>query len=77
MEITVLFFGLLAEAVGTEKMTFKGLEDTDALVQHLLDAYPSLWDKKYRIALNTRVVNGKATLSEGDVVALLPPFAGG
>ena len=77
MEITVLFFGLLAEAVGTEKMTLKGVADTDILIRHLGDIHPSMCDKKYRIALNTRIINGKAMLSEGDVVAFLPPFSGG
>lgn len=72
-----MFFGLFAEAAGADKITLKGINDTDMLIQHLMDSYPSLWDKKYRIALNTRVVNGKTSLSEGDVVALLPPFAGG
>lgn len=77
MEITVLFFGLLAEAVEAEKIILKGITDTDTLVQHLMDTRPSLWDKKYRIALNTKIINGKTILHEGDVVAFLPPFAGG
>lgn len=77
MKTTVLFFGMLAEATGTDKMEVENLTDTNALIDYLIKKYPLLKNKTYRIAVNKKLITGKEALSEGDTIALLPPFAGG
>jgi molybdopterin converting factor small subunit len=77
MEIDILFFGELAAIVGAEKMELKNIEDTMSLTEFIIEKYPLLKNKTYRIAVNRELVNGKYDLKNGDEVALLPPFAGG
>ena len=62
MEITVLFFGELAEVAETKKLILTNLYDTAALNEHLLLSYPDLKDKTFRIALNQELVNEKRML---------------
>ena len=79
MKIEIKYFGLLAEAVG------KGKElldiEPNCTVQQLQELvgerYPKLQQKSFQIAVNQHLAEGTALLSEGDEVALLPPFAGG
>lgn len=77
MKIVILFFGMLAEATGTDKVEVENVADTDAAIDYLVKKYPLLNNKTYRIAVNRKLITGKEQLSEGDTIALLPPFAGG
>jgi sulfur-carrier protein len=77
MEINILFFGELATIVGVEKMELQNIADTISLNEFILEKYPSLKNKTYRIAVNRELISGKYDLKNGDEVALLPPFAGG
>jgi len=77
MEISVLFFGELAEIAGTKTCTFQNIEDTLYLKEHLLKQYPKLTDRTYRMAVNKELVSEKQLLYHGDEIALLPAFAGG
>lgn len=71
-------FGLIKEKIGfdsfdliTSSRTLKELDTS--LVAH----YPSLKDITYRIAVNQTFERPGYILKSSDVVALLPPFAGG
>lgn len=77
MKTTILFFGMLAEATGTDKAEVEGITDTDVVIDYLVKQYPLLKNKTYRIAVNKKLIKGKEQLNEGDTIALLPPFAGG
>jgi molybdopterin synthase sulfur carrier subunit len=77
MKTTMLFFGLLAEATGTDKSEVENITDTDTLIDYLIKKYPLLNNKTYRIAVNKKLITSKEQLNEGDTIALLPPFAGG
>ncbi|HKC68954.1 MAG TPA: MoaD/ThiS family protein [Bacteroidia bacterium] len=77
MEITVLFFGELAEIAGTSKITVQHITDTASLYAYLFEQYPTLKNRTYRLAVNKNVINEKQHLKNGDEVALLPPYAGG
>jgi len=77
MKTTILFFGALAEASGTLKIEIKNIHDTETLQIQLIQQYPVLKNKTFRIAVNKILINGKQQLNEGDTIALLPPFAGG
>jgi len=77
MEITVLFFGELAEVAGASKMAVQNIEDTQSLTEWMVGKYPALKNRTYRVAVNKEVISGKQSLKNGDEVALLPPYAGG
>ena len=77
MEISILFFGELAELVGTKKTVVQNIQDTVSLHEYLLKQYPCLASRTYRMALDKEFVSEKQNLTNGTEVALLPPFAGG
>jgi molybdopterin synthase sulfur carrier subunit len=77
MEISVLFFGELAEIAGASKIAVQNMEDTTSLSEWMTEKYPTLKNRTYRIAVNKEVISEKRNLKTGDEVALLPPYAGG
>lgn len=77
MSIQINFFGSLVDAVGKSQIDIRGIDDTDALNQKLLNDFPKLKNHHFVIAVGKQITNGNQTLKSGDVVALLPPFAGG
>ena len=77
MKTTILFFGMLAEATGIDKTEIENVNDSDTLINYLTTTYPLLKNKTYRVAVNKKLITGNELLSEGDIIALLPPFAGG
>ena len=77
MEINVLFFGELAEVAGANKMAVQNMSDTQLLTEWMVEKYPALKNRTYRVAVNKEVISGKQNLNNGDEVALLPSYAGG
>lgn len=76
MAIQVLFFGQLTEIAGNAAEvpaaeTLRGLE------LGLWEQFPLLKEKKYALSVNQKMVTGDISLTDGDIVALLPPFSGG
>ncbi|MEX0998043.1 MAG: MoaD/ThiS family protein [Flavobacteriaceae bacterium] len=77
MNITILFFGQLAEVTGTSSLKLSGISDTDELKNTLRKQFPALEGLTYSIAVNKKMIQQKTTLKHEDEVALLPPFSGG
>jgi molybdopterin synthase sulfur carrier subunit len=78
MKINVLIFGSLVNATqGRAEIQVKGKTDLDSVRRTLLESYPLLADYTFRMALNQQITEGNVNLKNDDVVALLPPFAGG
>lgn len=77
MKTTILFFGMLAEATGTEKAEVDNITNTNTLLDYLTKKYPLLNNKTYRIAVNKKLITDNEQLNDRDTIALLPPFAGG
>ncbi len=76
MAIQVLFFGQLTEIGGsTVEAAIAGT--LRELEQQLWTTFPLLKDKKYAMAVNQKIIKEDISLTDGDVVALLPPFSGG
>ncbi len=78
MKVKLLFFGRLAEIV-TDYNEIDLEEKSSAynLKKELLEKYPPLKKYTYRIAVNEELINEDIRLQENDVVAFMPPFAGG
>ena len=81
MEITVKYFGIIADITQKKEEVF--LIDNDFLSAKELESkikinYPKILDIKYLIAINKSIIsNCDSVLYNKDEVALLPPFAGG
>ncbi len=77
MEITVLFFGVLAEVTRTSFRHYSNIKSYDDLKLKIEDEFPETIHYNYRIAVNNELINTDPVLKDGDEVAFLPPFAGG
>jgi MoaD family protein len=80
--ITVRLFALLKERAGTDEIIFRESPSTIGDLLVLLQArIPALADvlsgKNVLFAVNEEVAKENASLHDGDVVALMPPFSGG
>ncbi len=73
----LLLFGYLAEITGSSEMELSDLGDTDALMKKLISDFPGLKNAKFLISVDKKIIKGNVNLENGNVVALLPPFAGG
>jgi len=78
MKVSVLFFGSLVDVTGGKsEIQLQNIPDIDAIKKRLLSDFPELDNYTFRIALNQKVLSTNQTLADNDIVALLPPFAGG
>lgn len=78
MNVTILFFGMLAEETQTSRLEI----NTDSvnitgLKTEILNLFPGLRKFSFGIALNETIISGDTKLTPQSRVAFLPPFAGG
>ena len=76
-KVKILFFGILREAAGKQEMILNDINDSETLQNHLVSLIPGLKDYTFRLAINQEFIDSNCTLKEGDIVAVMPPFAGG
>ncbi|KAA3614778.1 MAG: MoaD/ThiS family protein [Calditrichaeota bacterium] len=77
MKTKILFFGSIGAMVGQGEMFLENQKDVKSVKENLTKIYPELENFTYRIALNQEIVDDNPDLNDGDVIALMPPFAGG
>lgn len=77
MEISVLFYGVLAEVTGVQRKHYRNIGSFEDLKHKIQDDFPEMDHYNYRIAINDKIVNEMPLLRGGDEVLFLPPFAGG
>ncbi len=82
MSIEVLYFAAVRDAVGRgeERVDLpRGIRTVRALTEHLSALHPELDGRlgSVRIAVNEEFALGDDPVADGDVVALIPPVAGG
>ncbi|MEE4115455.1 MAG: MoaD/ThiS family protein [Marinilabiliaceae bacterium] len=77
MKIIVLLFGVLAEKAGAQRLELENIEDLESLKDYFNVKYPEFKELSFRVSVNQELVCGNIKLSDGDELALLPPFAGG
>lgn len=78
MNITIKYFGLIAEITGCHDET---LEISDLTLYELLEnfvykKYPNLKYEIFNVAYNKEIITGNILITETEI-ALLPPFSGG
>lgn len=77
MSIQIKFFGPLADVVGKAELVAELFSDTDLLRERMLDDFPGLKNHQFVMAVDKHIIRNNTELKAGNVVALLPPFAGG
>jgi sulfur-carrier protein len=80
MKITLKYFGLIADIVNTnEEIVDLSVTEctTEGLMEILNQKYPDLLNTNFAIAINQSIITSVTSLSNEDIIALLPPFAGG
>jgi molybdopterin synthase sulfur carrier subunit len=82
MALHVLYFAGLRDAVGLAEETVElpeGVRTIGALADHLARRHPAYRERRahVRIARNEAFAGDDEPLADGDVVALIPPVAGG
>lgn len=77
--IEVLAFGQTEEILGAQRITLELKEEwsIDKFRTFLEKEYAQLNEINYSIALNQKGALGMEKIKGGDVIAILPPFAGG
>lgn len=75
--IRVLFFGVLADVTGSGFRYYSHVSSMSELKMMIENDYPELVHYLFRISHNHIFTDENLLLSDGDVVALIPPFSGG
>ena len=75
MSIQVKIFGSLTDLMPAEQHL--EAQTTQEIIEQLILTYPAIRDRKYVVAVNTKIVQSSTALHSGDTVALMPPFSGG
>jgi molybdopterin synthase sulfur carrier subunit len=80
MTITVKYFGLIADftKINEEEFTIEKSDfSTVDLLNILNQKYIDLKETSFAIAVNKTITSENLILENKDIIALLPPFAGG
>jgi molybdopterin synthase sulfur carrier subunit len=80
MRVTLKYFGLLAEITHCNEEQVELTADVSSLLglkSAVEQRFPAFQKTAYSIALNQSLRNDEVALKEADVIAFLPPFAGG
>lgn len=80
MIVTLKYFGLLADITRLKEEQFTFDEETvlvSALKSKIESSYPKMQNTVYNIAVNQTMSDLKTVIKDNDVIAFLPPFAGG
>jgi molybdopterin converting factor subunit 1 len=80
MKVEVLFFSVLRDIAGTDRLDWEAEVATlGELVASLTEGFPGLagWQGRLLLAVNGEYADPATPLSSGDEVALMPPVQGG
>jgi molybdopterin converting factor small subunit len=77
MATEVMFFGQLTDITGSGRLQVMDARDTDSLKEKLFREYPALSAAKFRIAVDSKIINENTPISDGSRIAFMPPFSGG
>lgn len=80
MTITLKYFGLLADITQLKEEQFTFDQETisvSALKTKIESEYQNMQNTNYSIAVNQVMSSLQTTIKNQDVIAFLPPFAGG
>lgn len=79
MKVTLKYFGQLVDVMGSHEETREITANTsNELLEHMKQNNP-IGHIPFQLAINDKLIEQEAAkkLNDGDVIALLPPYAGG
>lgn len=80
MEVTLKYFGIIADIAQKKEESFFIDEESIMLkkLQSKIEVkYPKILVINYSIAVNEKFLQNDISLKNNDIIAFLPPFAGG
>lgn len=79
LTVTVLYFASLAEQAGIdEEILTTSHYHLNDIYSYLLDKYDfNLTQDELAVAVNHQIANWQTKVSNGDIIAFIPPVAGG
>lgn len=77
IKVTVKLYGILAEIAGKPSLILENVSDSDDLKKHLLYLFPEMREHTFIVAVNNKLINKPTKLTNGDEIAVMPPFSGG
>ena len=81
IKVTLLYFGQAREGAGSAKEEFSvpSGSSVDSVMEEVAARHPGLRKlmSTSQVAVNEELASGDSKLSDGDVLAVLPPVAGG
>lgn len=76
--IKILYFGMIAEAMGKSEIEIElSFNNIAGLKQYMLTINPNISKYSFKFAVNNDLIEDNYIIKNGDVIAVLPPFAGG
>ncbi|CAL2078211.1 sulfur-carrier protein [Tenacibaculum sp. 190524A05c] len=77
MEVTVKYFGQIAEITQKKEETFSYSDGLiSEFIEEVYEKYPGLRSVNFKIAQSQQLISTEGKIT-GEELALLPPFAGG
>ena len=80
MNLTLKYFGLVVDITQKKEEIFvlkENVTTVAVLKSKIENRYQELKNTNYAIAVNQSMVNLEYSIQDQDIIALLPPFAGG
>lgn len=77
IQIKLVAFGKLQEIIGSSSILITCEPNLESCKEYLIIKHPALAHETIKYAVNFQLVSSNAALSDGDEIALLPPFSGG
>jgi molybdopterin converting factor small subunit len=76
-EVTVQFYGVLAEIAGTSQTTLKDIDNIEKLKHMVSNTYPKMNSHNYIVAVDNKIAGNNSLICNGSKIALMPPYSGG
>lgn len=78
MPVTIKYFGVIEEVTGApdESISLEEADTLEALKTYVLSKYEGIDELSFQLAVN-QTLRESGSLTDGDEIAFLPPFAGG
>lgn len=77
MAVKLLLFGQMKELTGNAELIFGQVPDTDQLKKELISSFPQLEKLPFLIAVDKELIQTNTPITDGQELALLPPYSGG
>lgn len=75
--IQIKFFGRLVDLTETSSFILNDVSDLNDVIEKIHAQFPAIKQSTYSIAIDKVMTTQNISLSDGQTVALMPPYSGG